>query len=104
MTDSTIPAQGAKVDLVMLGMYIWEILQSGWFDLEVLRGKIQFKWPMLVYWWSKYFAFWFIVAINIMLQVTTPLNCTVIGTFIDFSGRTAIAAASNLLLMRSLAL
>ncbi|KAG8853043.1 hypothetical protein FRB96_008421 [Tulasnella sp. 330] len=103
-TDSTLSAEGAKVDLVMLGMYVWEVFSSGWFDLEVLQGKRQFKWPMLVYWWSKYFTFWFIVAINIMLQVTKPVNCMAMSTFIDFSGRTAIAAASNLLLMRSLAL
>ncbi|KAG8875508.1 hypothetical protein FRB98_007785 [Tulasnella sp. 332] len=104
---ATLAAEGvaiSKIDLVMLGMYVWECMSSAWFEIEVIRGKRPFKWPMLVYWWSKYFTFWFIVAINIMLQVTKPVNCMAVSTFIDFSGRTAIAAASNLLLMRSLAL
>ncbi|KAG9032602.1 hypothetical protein FRB95_001188 [Tulasnella sp. JGI-2019a] len=104
MTDSTLSNQGQKVDAAMLGMYVWEVMHSGWFDLEVLQGKRKFKWPMLVYWWSKYFTLWFIISINIMFQATTPLNCVAVGHFIDFSGRTAIAAASNLLLLRTLAL
>ncbi|KAG8867572.1 hypothetical protein FRB97_003206 [Tulasnella sp. 331] len=127
---ATLAAEGmaiSKIDLVMLGMYVWGCMSSAWFEIEVIRGKRSFKWPMLVYWWSKYFTFWFILAIlatpyvqsilfsnlcllslstfrNIMLQVTKPVNCMAISTFIDFSGRIAIAAASNLLLMRSLAL
>ncbi|KAG9033903.1 hypothetical protein FRB95_014106 [Tulasnella sp. JGI-2019a] len=106
-SPATLAAEGvaiSKIDLVMLGMYVWECMSSAWFEIEVIRGKRTFKWPMLIYWWSKYFTFWFIVSINIMLQVTTPVNCMAMSTFIDFSGRTAIAAASQLLLMRSLAL
>jgi len=93
-----------KIDLVMLGMYSWETFSTGWFDFEFLLRKRTFKYPVLVYWLSKYSVLWFIVGVNVTFQVTHRIGCQAISFFIDLSNRAGIAAASNLLLLRTLAL
>lgn len=43
-------------------MYAWECIASSGFDYSVWTRKKPFKWPILVYWLSKYSMLWFIIS------------------------------------------
>lgn len=42
------------MDLILFGLYMYECTVTLWFDVEVLRGKRPFKWPIGLYWFTKY--------------------------------------------------
>ncbi len=47
--------------LCYLGLYVWECVMTFNFDWSVITGKRAFRWPMVVYWVSKYSVLGFVL-------------------------------------------
>ncbi|KAG9014258.1 hypothetical protein FRB94_013568 [Tulasnella sp. JGI-2019a] len=92
-----------KVVIAFLGLFAWEIVVTLWFDLEVLFRKRYFKWPMILYWITKYSMFFANIGVTIAENVTTELNCQPLYTFNQLFGNIAIGMASTLLMLRTIA-
>ncbi|KAJ3754921.1 hypothetical protein EV360DRAFT_96374 [Lentinula raphanica] len=87
----------------LLGLYIWEWFTSLDFDWEYIRGKKQFRWPLIFYFLNRYCLLFALVGIAIALNVTTEINCQALYTFNQCVGNAAIGLASINFSLRTMA-
>ncbi|KAG8862243.1 hypothetical protein FRB96_001822 [Tulasnella sp. 330] len=107
MSLETLTANGAvftKILTVILGMYTWECVITLWYDIDVVTGRRPFKWPMIIYWITKYSMFWANIGLAIANNVTGELNCQSLYVFNQLVGNTAVGGASTLLMLRVIAI
>ncbi|KAG8880347.1 hypothetical protein FRB98_005169 [Tulasnella sp. 332] len=103
---STIASQAEKFNEIVvafLGLLTWEVLITLWFDFDVITRRRAFKWPMIIYWTSKYTMLFGIVGVVIAQNATTKLNCEALYVFNQLFGNIAIGTASTLLMIRTIA-
>ncbi|KAJ4490137.1 hypothetical protein J3R30DRAFT_3399559 [Lentinula aciculospora] len=87
----------------LLGLYIWEWFTSLQFDWEYIRGKRQFRWPLIFYFLNRYCLLFALMGIAIALNVTTEINCQALYTFNQCVGNAAIGLASINFSLRTMA-
>lgn len=44
---------------------LWEVVTTFWFDVAIIRGRIRFTWPTIVYWAAKYCTLIFITTMYV---------------------------------------
>ncbi|KAG9009825.1 hypothetical protein FRB93_005096 [Tulasnella sp. JGI-2019a] len=93
-----------KILIVILGMYTWECAVTFWYDHQVMIGKRPFKWPMIIYWITKYSMFWASIGLAVATNATGRLNCQSLFVFNQLVGNTAVGGASTLLMLRVIAI
>jgi hypothetical protein len=110
MPDWTSSTEIAKDGLVfskfmhaLLGLYIWEWFTSLNFDWEYIKGKRQFRWPLIFYFLNRYCLLFALIGIAIALNVTTEINCQGLYTFAQCFGNAAIGLASINFSLRTMA-
>jgi hypothetical protein len=110
MVDWTSPAEITKDGLVfskfmhaLLGLYIWEWFTSLEFDWDYIRGRRQFRWPMIFYFLNRYCLLFALIGIAIALNVTSEINCQGLYTFNQCFGNAAIGLASINFSLRTMA-
>ncbi|KAG9043616.1 hypothetical protein FS837_009332 [Tulasnella sp. UAMH 9824] len=94
----------SKLMLVCIGIIGWEIIVTFPYDWTILSGKRKFKYPMGFYFACRYSLFFSLIGINIALNSTTKLNCQALYVFNQLMGNIAIATASTLLMLRTIAI
>ncbi|KIO32231.1 hypothetical protein M407DRAFT_18801 [Tulasnella calospora MUT 4182] len=107
MDPARIQADAAvfsKLMLVCLGLYAWEVIVTFPYDMTIFTGKRKFKYPMVFYFSCRYALFFSLLGINIALNSTTRLNCQALYVFNQLMGNIAIATASTLLMLRTIAI
>ncbi|KAG8956350.1 hypothetical protein FRC04_004431 [Tulasnella sp. 424] len=92
-----------KLMLVCVGLYGWEVILTLPYDLSIFMGKRKFKYPMVFYFACRYSLFFSLIGINIALNSTTKMNCQALYVFNQLLGNIAIATASTLLMLRTIA-
>jgi len=93
-----------KLLIVILGMYTWECAVTFWYDAQIITGKRPFKWPMIIYWLTKYSMFWANIGLSIATNATGRLNCQSLFVFNQIVGNSAVGGASTLLMLRVIAI
>lgn len=93
----------AKLMHVLLGLYIWEWFTSLDFDWSYIRGKRQFRWPLVFYFLNRYCLLFALIGIAVALNVTTEIDCQGLYTFNQVFGNLAIGLASVNLSLRTIA-
>ncbi|KAG8880724.1 hypothetical protein FRB98_004765 [Tulasnella sp. 332] len=93
-----------KIILVMTGLYIWEIMVTLPYDWSIITGKRKFKYPMAFYFLCRYSLLLSCIGINIALNTSKALNCQALYVFNELVGNTAVATASTLLMLRTVAI
>lgn len=93
-----------KLMLVCIGLYGWELILTLPYDLTIFTGKRKFKYPMVFYFACRYSLFFSLLGINIALNSTTRLNCQALYVYNQLLGNIAIATASTLLMLRTIAI
>ncbi|KIK68478.1 hypothetical protein GYMLUDRAFT_237528 [Collybiopsis luxurians FD-317 M1] len=88
---------------VLLGLYIWEWFTSLDFDWSYIRGRKQFRWPLIFYFLNRYCLLFALIGITISLDVTTEINCQALYTFNSCFGNAAIGLASINFSLRTMA-
>ncbi|KAK0480468.1 hypothetical protein EDD18DRAFT_1205376 [Armillaria luteobubalina] len=95
----------SKIIHLLLGVYIWEWINTVNFEYAIITGKQRFRWPLIFYFYGRYVMFGgligFVIALN---ETTTPMNCNVLYTFLQFLGNTALGTASINLSIRTIAI
>ncbi|KAG8994081.1 hypothetical protein FRB90_000538 [Tulasnella sp. 427] len=94
----------SKLILVCLGLYGWELIVTFSYDWTIFTGKRKFKYPMGFYFACRYSLFLSLLGIVIALNTTTKLNCQALYVFNQLMGNIAIATASTLLMLRTIAI
>ncbi|KDQ58625.1 hypothetical protein JAAARDRAFT_674621 [Jaapia argillacea MUCL 33604] len=89
---------------LLLGLYLWEFCISLRFDWDYIRGKRLFHWPMIFYFANRYLLLFALVAIAVSLNVTVPINCQALYTFVQFCGNATIGLTSINLSIRTMML
>ncbi|KAJ3985848.1 hypothetical protein F5890DRAFT_1473459 [Lentinula detonsa] len=82
---------------------LWEWFTSLDFDWDYIRGKRQFRWPLIFYFLNRYCLLFALVGIAIALNVTTEINCQALYTFNQCVGNAAIGLASINFSLRTMA-
>ncbi|EPQ52086.1 hypothetical protein GLOTRDRAFT_140531 [Gloeophyllum trabeum ATCC 11539] len=110
MVDWQSPAEIAKDSEAfarfmhaLIGLYMWEFVTSLPFDWEFISGRKKFRWPMVFYFANRYFLLIALVGILVVLNVTRPLNCQALYTFVQCFGNASIGLASINLSIRTMA-
>ncbi|KAI5828285.1 hypothetical protein K523DRAFT_307518 [Schizophyllum commune Tattone D] len=88
----------------LLGLYLWEWATSLPFDVDYVRGKRKFKWPLIFYFLNRYCLLMALIGIAIALNVTERVNCQGLYTFNQCFGNAAIGLASINLSLRTMAI
>lgn len=95
----------SKIIHLLLGVYIWEWINTVNFEYAIITGKQRFRWPLIFYFYGRYAMFGgligFVIALN---ETTTRMNCNVLYTFLQFLGNTALGTASINLSIRTIAI
>ncbi|KAJ3746704.1 hypothetical protein DFH05DRAFT_1486321 [Lentinula detonsa] len=89
--------------MTRLFVYSWEWFTSLDFDWDYIRGKRQFRWPLIFYFLNRYCLLFALVGIAIALNVTTEINCQALYTFNQCVGNAAIGLASINFSLRTMA-
>ncbi|KAJ3934157.1 MAG: hypothetical protein NXY57DRAFT_722543 [Lentinula lateritia] len=110
MPDWNSPAEISKDGVVfsrfmhaLLGLYIWEWFTSLDFDWDYIRGKRQFRWPLIFYFLNRYCLLFALIGIAVALNVATEINCQALYTFNQCVGNAAIGLASINFSLRTMA-
>ncbi|KAG9004461.1 hypothetical protein FRB94_002332 [Tulasnella sp. JGI-2019a] len=93
-----------KTILVMTGLYAWEVIVTLPYDWSIITGKRKFKYPMAFYFLCRYSLLLSCIGINVALNTTKELNCQSLYVFNQLVGNTAVATASTLLMLRTIAI
>ncbi|EMD35617.1 hypothetical protein CERSUDRAFT_124868 [Gelatoporia subvermispora B] len=80
----------------LLGLYIWEIAISIDFDFEFLTGRRKFRWPLIFYFFNRYFM----LCAYVCLQ---GINCKAIYTSAQLFRNMSVGLASVNLSLRTMA-
>ncbi|KAF7794913.1 hypothetical protein EIP86_006056 [Pleurotus ostreatoroseus] len=94
----------AKFMHALAGLYFWEFATSLDFDIDFIRGKKQFRWPLIFYFLDRYLLFFAMIGILVALDVTTEVNCQALYTYNQLVGDAAVGLASINLALRTMAL
>ncbi|KDQ54043.1 hypothetical protein JAAARDRAFT_409073 [Jaapia argillacea MUCL 33604] len=93
-----------RMDLVLLGAFTWEYLQTLWFEWSLLARKVSFKWAYIPYFIGRYITL-VLLATTVSLDTNThPLNCAAAYRFVNFAGAVGASCATLNLLIRTLVL
>ncbi|EDQ98835.1 uncharacterized protein LACBIDRAFT_296082 [Laccaria bicolor S238N-H82] len=93
-----------KLVHALLGLYTYEWFLTLDFDLDFLRGKRRFRWPMIFYFANRYLLLFALIGIVISLDVTSEVQCQVLYTFNQIAGNAAMGLASINLSIRTMAI
>lgn len=93
-----------KLVHALLGLYAYEWFLTLDFDLDFLRGKRRFRWPMIFYFANRYLLLFALIGIVISLDVTSEVHCQVLYTFNQIAGNAAMGLASINLSIRTMAI
>lgn len=93
-----------KLVHALLGLYAYEWFLTLDFDLDFLRGKRRFRWPMIFYFSNRYLLLFALIGIVISLDVTSEVHCQVLYTFNQIAGNAAMGLASINLSIRTMAI
>ncbi|OCH85024.1 hypothetical protein OBBRIDRAFT_344677 [Obba rivulosa] len=85
------------------GLYIWEMFVSFDFDWSYISGKRTFKWPLIFYFANRYLMLFALIGIITWLNVTSPINCNALYTYIQIFGNLAACLSSVNLSLRTMA-
>ena len=88
----------------LLGLYAWEFLCTLEFDWAIVTGKTRFRWPLLLYFASRYILLFGLIGIAIALDTTKPINCHALYAYIQFSCDAAAGLASIIFSLRTIAI
>jgi len=90
-----------EVQISFFSVYCWELLISLWFEYRLCSRQLQFKWPFVFYFLTRYFGFGAILG-NLILDFTkTPVNCRALVQCIYLLGNFAVFFASCNLMIRA---
>ncbi|KAF9512157.1 hypothetical protein BS47DRAFT_1095862 [Hydnum rufescens UP504] len=92
----------ARVCLVFLGVYAWEFLITLDSDFQILCGKRKFRPAQLVYFACRYSLLGFLIGLNVAMEISSPIDCTALYRWNDFTMGGTLGFSSMLLMMRSL--
>jgi len=92
-----------EVDHVLFGIMLWEVMCGLWFDWEIIRDRLQFRYPLIMYWITKYGTLAFIVVTNVS-EYGVRINCQGVGDGINLTSGIGMAGSSCLLMLRAIAL
>ncbi|KAF9078712.1 hypothetical protein BDP27DRAFT_1206997 [Rhodocollybia butyracea] len=89
----------------LLGLYIWEWFTSLQFDWDYIRGKRQFRWPLIFYFLNRYCLLFALIGmlVALILDVVSEINCQGLYTFAQCFGNAAIGFASINFSLRTMA-
>lgn len=59
--DLTLTHHFGQLDLVLLGIMLWECVVTLPFDVSVLAMRKPWKWPVAIYWLTKWGSLAFII-------------------------------------------
>ncbi|KAL1746039.1 hypothetical protein HDZ31DRAFT_62599 [Schizophyllum fasciatum] len=107
MSEAEIAHDGAvfsKFMHALLGLYLWEWATSLPFDVDYVRGKRKFRWPLIFYFLNRYCLLLALIGITIALNVSEPVDCQGLYTFNQCFGNAAIGLASINLSLRTMAI
>ncbi|KZW03891.1 hypothetical protein EXIGLDRAFT_827838 [Exidia glandulosa HHB12029] len=109
-----------KLIFVLFGLYVWELCTTFQFDLDVMLGRRPFRWPLSMshfttslecvltsvafYFASRYCMLMALIAVIVVLTITTKIDCQAMISFGQWAGNTAIAASSTCLMFRTIAI
>lgn len=94
----------AKFMHALIGLYIYEWFLSLDFELDLLRGKKKFRWPLIFYFANRYLLLFALIGIIISFDATEKINCQAIFTFNQIAGDAAVGLASISLSIRTVAI
>ncbi|CAL1698753.1 unnamed protein product [Somion occarium] len=111
MPDWTSPEQLAlssdvlvKLTHAVVGVYLWEFLQSLDFDWSFLSGKRKFKWVMTFYFLVRYTALAAFLTSLVVFDVKTEINCKAVLAVFQFTGSAVGGFSSINFALRTIAL
>ncbi|VDB92260.1 unnamed protein product [Peniophora sp. CBMAI 1063] len=96
-----------KLQHALGGVYIWELVMSGWYDLQLLKKRQRHAsaiWAKWVYLACRYCALGAVVTIFAGFNVTFEINCKVWIVFVFLWAFAAIQLASTLIAIRVIAI
>ncbi|OCH84473.1 hypothetical protein OBBRIDRAFT_839673 [Obba rivulosa] len=79
----------------MFGLYVWELVISMNFDLDYIRGKRRFRWPLIFYFANRYSLLFSYIGIRV--------DCQALYTYTDLFGNMSVGFVSINLSLRTMA-
>ncbi|KAH8119016.1 hypothetical protein DFH11DRAFT_1562450 [Phellopilus nigrolimitatus] len=92
------------LNLLLTGMYIWEMLLTMPFDLSFLTGKRQLRWALAPYFVCRYSQLGSLISFQIMTLNKSPINCQALAIMLILQGNLAIGCVSLCLAIRTIAI
>ncbi|KDQ09299.1 hypothetical protein BOTBODRAFT_69257, partial [Botryobasidium botryosum FD-172 SS1] len=87
-----------------LGVWIWEMFITSWFDWAILTGRKKWKWPMALYFTARYGLLLCYILTILDLNTRVKVNCQALIVIIQLVAGIATAAASGMLMLRTFAI
>jgi len=87
-----------------IGCYCLEWLLSLKFEWSVLTGQRAFRYPMLLYFYTKWAVLSAFIGMLVAFNIASPINCQALYSTNQYFGNTGIAASSTLLMLRTFAI
>ncbi|KAG7447372.1 uncharacterized protein BT62DRAFT_892523 [Guyanagaster necrorhizus] len=88
----------------LIGLYLWEFVNTLDFDWAVISGEQKFRWPLFFYFYARYGMLGVLIGFAIALNVTkTHIDCQGLFLFIQIVGNTCLGVASINLSIRTIA-
>ncbi|KAK0480509.1 hypothetical protein EDD18DRAFT_1205509 [Armillaria luteobubalina] len=88
----------------LIGLYLWEFVNTLDFDWAVISGEQKFRWPLFFYFYARYGMLGVLICFAVALNVTkTDIHCQGLFLFIQIVGNTCLGVASINLSIRTIA-
>ncbi|KAI0784687.1 hypothetical protein C8Q75DRAFT_778375 [Abortiporus biennis] len=93
----------SQMVVFFMGLTVWELLLTCWYDLAILSRRIPFTWSYFFWFLGRTSIFTAILTLIIVTRAKTELNCAVLIPIMSATGLIGSACASTLLMIRTLA-
>ncbi|KAF9527459.1 hypothetical protein CPB83DRAFT_793263 [Crepidotus variabilis] len=105
--DPTVVTRTSKIfaafSLVLVGVVLWNIISTLWFDWQIVTGKRKWKWPMLIYFVARIAMILHIFAIAINRNALSEVDCMALTFMSKFCDALGTCCSSLILVLRTIA-
>ncbi|KAF5318849.1 hypothetical protein D9619_010967 [Psilocybe cf. subviscida] len=101
----TVITETSKVfgafSMFLLGVAVWDVLSTLWFEWQVLTGRRKWRWPMLIYIVARIAMLLHVLAVSINRNALHAVPCTELTFMSKFCDALGTCMSSLILVLRT---
>ncbi|KAF5363170.1 hypothetical protein D9758_008332 [Tetrapyrgos nigripes] len=97
-------ASNGKLVHAILGIYLWDWINTLDFDWTLLTGRRKFRWPLVFYFCGRYAMLAALIGFTVALDVRNEINCQALYQVLQVLSNTALGVASINLAIRTMSI